>query len=181
MVLLRFHHNLPSNKGGDLIYFMLFLSLMLLIILSSSAILIYYFRKRISIRKYVKAKKKKIAIDILGAWGTKKQIKEIYTKHTPKIGKYLAPLDFIMRLIFFPVTSIIIVAIIIYQISISREKMFHRKIYIEQRPYRYCPFYPGCSNFAIGALLRYNIITASYLCSKRFRSCNGSNKGIDIP
>lgn len=143
--------------------------------------LVILINKRRSWKKYYRYKKYNEMLDILSSIGSKNTIQNYYPNYKSKIKGFLMPLDLILRIILFPIAIIFIDLIYFYQLFISQEKSFHRKTILNNRPYRNCNFIPGCSNFAMGALLRYNLFYAIILCYRRFKSCNGANEGTDIP
>ncbi len=79
--------------------------------------------------------------------------------------KIFVPVKKVIYLIDRLVRSIALIAIKIYQLTISKVTP------------NTCRFYPSCSEYSFQAFKKYNFIKASYLSSYRILRCNPFNPG----
>lgn len=142
----------------------------ILYIISEISIIIYYYRKILSYKYYKSINDIDSILDIKYSWIIKK-----------KRNIYLEIFHIIIWSITLPISIQIIFFIILYQLFFSKERLYHRSISVEKKPYRYCTFVPGCSNFSIGCLLNYDFFIAMIKIIRRLKRCNGEKYEIDLP
>ena len=77
----------------------------------------------------------------------------------------------------FPPQQIILAALRVYQVSLSRDHGWLKQLY----PYGLCRFAPSCSQYAVESIKKYGVARGGWLAVKRVCKCNPYHPGgVDL-